>query len=98
MSTETLASCAETRQTGAAKPSAANKTRFIMCEIRCPSRDSQTSRIANDHGALLSVDPEIVWGGLLPAGPQQKVSALDNFQASRKLGGSRINPQRGHQA
>jgi|SRR6266850_3597997 hypothetical protein len=30
MSTETLASCAETRQTGAAKTSAANKTRFII--------------------------------------------------------------------
>ncbi len=25
-------------------------------------RESQTSRIANDHGALLSVDPQIMWG------------------------------------
>jgi hypothetical protein len=30
-------------------------------------------------------DPEIVWGGLLPAGPQEKVTALNNFQTSRKL-------------
>jgi hypothetical protein len=30
MSTETLASCAETMQAGAAKTSAANKTRFVM--------------------------------------------------------------------
>jgi hypothetical protein len=34
MSTETLASCAETRQAGAAKTSAAIKTRFIMRQIR----------------------------------------------------------------
>jgi hypothetical protein len=30
-------------------------------------RESQTSRIANDHGALLSVDPQIMWGCLLIA-------------------------------
>jgi hypothetical protein len=50
-------------------------------------RKSQTSRIANDHGALLSVDPQIMWGGLLSCtdGHQQKVTALDNFQTSRKL-------------
>jgi hypothetical protein len=36
MSTETLVSCAETRQTGAAKTSAAIKTRFIMRQIRAP--------------------------------------------------------------
>src|SRR5450631_572888 len=36
MSTETLVSCAETRQTGAAKTSAAIKTRFIMRQIRVP--------------------------------------------------------------
>jgi hypothetical protein len=36
MSTETLVSCAETRQTGATKTSAAIKTRFIMRQIRVP--------------------------------------------------------------
>jgi hypothetical protein len=36
MSTETLASCAETRQNGAAKISAVNKTPFIMRQIRAP--------------------------------------------------------------
>jgi hypothetical protein len=30
-------------------------------------RESQTSRIANDHGALLPVDPQIMWGCLLIA-------------------------------
>ncbi len=47
----------------------------------------QTSRIANDHGALLSVDPQIMCGGLLSCtdGHQQKVTALDDFQTSRKL-------------
>jgi len=34
MSTETLASCAETRQAGAAQTSTAIKTRFIMRQIR----------------------------------------------------------------
>ena len=33
MSTETLASCAETRRSGAEKTNAKNKTRFIMREI-----------------------------------------------------------------
>ena len=33
MSTETLASCAETKQAGATKTSAAIKTRFIMRQI-----------------------------------------------------------------
>ena len=48
-------------------------------------RKSQTSRIANDHGALLSVDPQTMWGGLLTyTGHQQKVTALDNFRTSRK--------------
>src|SRR3977135_4465063 len=36
MSTETLASCAETWQTGAAKTSAANKTRLVVRQIRAP--------------------------------------------------------------
>jgi hypothetical protein len=36
MSTETLASCAKTRQAGAATTSAAKKTRFIMRQIRAP--------------------------------------------------------------
>jgi hypothetical protein len=36
MSTETLASCAETKQGGAAKTNAAIKTRFIMRQIRAP--------------------------------------------------------------
>src|SRR5712672_4346307 len=36
MWTETLASCAETRQTGAATTSAANKARFIMRQFRAP--------------------------------------------------------------
>jgi len=35
-----------------------------------------------------SVDPQIMWGGLLGCtdGHQQKVTALDNFQTSRKRG------------
>jgi hypothetical protein len=74
--------------------------------------ESQTSQLAIDHGALLSVDPQIMWGCLLSClrGPQQKVTALRQFpnepqaDAVRSpsgclfVGSSRINPLRRHQA
>jgi hypothetical protein len=44
MSTETLASCAETRQNGAAKISAVNETPFIMRQIRAPLTQSPKIR------------------------------------------------------
>ena len=46
MSTETLASCAETRKAGAAKTSAANKTRVIMSQIRPPLYSITTNQAA----------------------------------------------------
>jgi alkaline phosphatase len=57
MSTETLASCAETKQAGVAKTTAAIKTRFIMRQIRAPlvqhhykSGRSVTRLIADGNG------------------------------------------------
>jgi hypothetical protein len=46
MSTETLVSCAETGQTGAANTSAAIKTRFIMRKIRAPLYSITTNQAA----------------------------------------------------
>jgi hypothetical protein len=35
-------------------------------------------------------DPEIVWGGLLPAGPQEKVTALNKFPNEPQAGARSI--------
>src|SRR5258705_6367200 len=62
MSTETLASCAETRQNGAAKISAVNKTPFIMRQIRAPLTRSPKNRflvgppIGQYHGPCETAD------------------------------------------
>ena len=49
ISTETLASCAETRHTGTAETIAANKNRFIMHQTRAP-HPRQKSISTTDSG------------------------------------------------
>jgi hypothetical protein len=61
MSTETLASCAEARQTGAAQTSAANRTGLTIGHDRCLANavcrfDSDTGRGAASASAVGMVD------------------------------------------
>ena len=53
--------------------------------VRLWQRESQTSRIVNDHGALRFRRSTNSVGLSCTAGRQQKVTALDSFQTSRKL-------------
>jgi hypothetical protein len=75
--TDSGANCTTTAAATAGERKSNRQCRYQHCE-------SQTSRIANDHVTLLSVDSQIMWGGLLICtGPQEKVTALANFQTSR---------------
>ena len=99
VATETLASCAETKQAGVAKTTAAIKTRFIMRQIRAPlvqhyyksgrsvtladGNGRPTIRSRSTMGASIIAKPPIISAGKSP---------MRRFEFTHAFAGWRLPP------
>src|ERR1700676_399471 len=70
--THSGANCTTTAAATAGERKSNGQCGYQQCE-------SQTSRVANDHGALLSVDPQIMWG----ACPVARWTSTESDRSSR---------------
>src|SRR6267378_7665964 len=77
MSTETLASCAETRQTGAAKTSAANLKLALSCADPCASHPVLAKIAMRRLGACLNSRCSILGESDSTLGYEQVFSSLE---------------------